>query len=89
MVFLARRLARELSIFLLLLGTISAENVCEINGACGDDKCGLYLAPSTIPNAGLGIFTAKPLEAGDTIGNGDIAIPLPDINWHHGGGRGG
>ena len=37
------------------------------------------MAASTIPGAGLGIFTAKDLEEGDFVGNGDIAIPLVAI----------
>lgn len=35
-------------------------------------QCDLYLAPSTIPGAGLGIFSGVPKEIGDTVGNGDI-----------------
>lgn len=46
--------------------------------------CDLYLAPSTIPNAGQGIFTGVSKEAGDTIGNGDKALPLIDFYWNNG-----
>lgn len=46
--------------------------------------CELYVAESTIPNAGLGIFTGAAKEIGDTLGNGDKAIPLVDMNWHGG-----
>jgi hypothetical protein len=46
--------------------------------------CELYIAESTIPNAGLGIFTGVAKAKGDTIGNGDKAIPLVDLNWHAG-----
>lgn len=42
--------------------------------------CSLYIAPSTIPNAGLGIFTAFPLETGDRIGNHDLMIPIVDAD---------
>lgn len=31
-------------------------------------QCDLYMAPSTIPGAGLGIFTVSPKERGETIG---------------------
>ncbi|KAL3923533.1 MAG: hypothetical protein SGILL_001601 [Bacillariaceae sp.] len=47
-------------------------------------ECGLYIAQSTIPNAGLGIFTGISKSEGDTIGNGDKAIPLVDFYWHNG-----
>ena len=57
-------------------------------------SCGLYLAPSTIPNAGLGIFTGIPRNPGDRIGSmendddddvgfGDVCIPLLDLEWHN------
>jgi hypothetical protein len=49
-----------------------------------DIECDLYIAESTIPNAGLGIFTAKAREPGESIGNGDVCIPQIDIDWHHG-----
>lgn len=39
-------------------------------------QCGLYLAESTIPGAGLGIFTAVDKEPGETVGYGDVCIPM-------------
>jgi hypothetical protein len=41
--------------------------------------CDLYIAESTIPNAGLGIFTGVGKKEGDTVGNGDLCLPLIDI----------
>jgi hypothetical protein len=38
--------------------------------------CDLYLAPSSIPGAGLGIFAGRDHETGDDVGSGDVAIPL-------------
>jgi SET domain len=57
-------------------------------------ECHLYMGRSTIPNAGLGIFTGQPYYYNDThpqknayIGLGDICIPLIDmythINFYH------
>ena len=46
--------------------------------------CGMYMAESTIPGAGLGIFTAEPKEPGDTVGSGDVCIPVLDMYWHNG-----
>jgi hypothetical protein len=47
-------------------------------------QCELYIAPSTIPNAGLGVFSGVAKSKGETIGNGDVAIPLIDLYWHNG-----
>jgi hypothetical protein len=47
-------------------------------------ECELYLAESTIPGAGIGVFTGVPKAAGDFLGNGDKAIPLVDAFWHNG-----
>ena len=43
-------------------------------------NCGLYVAKSTIENAGLGIFTANSIKRGKSIGSGDIVIQIPDAN---------
>jgi hypothetical protein len=44
------------------------------------------LALSTIPNAGLGVFTTRPLQEGDTVGTpGDVCISILDLKWHMGG----
>ena len=42
-------------------------------------ECKIFVAPSTITNAGLGIFTSQPIREGDLIGYGDMVIPLPRI----------
>ena len=47
-------------------------------------ECELYIAASTIPNAGLGIFSGLSKKKDDFIGNGDKAIPLIDVWWHNG-----
>ncbi len=47
-------------------------------------ECTLYLAPSTIPNAGLGVFTSIPLPSGTLLpGGGDAVIPITDIDYHN------
>jgi hypothetical protein len=50
---------------------------------CSAVECDLYMAESTIPNAGLGIFSAIELNPGDPVGEGDVCIPLFDLNSHH------
>jgi hypothetical protein len=47
-------------------------------------ECDLYIAESTIPHAGLGIFTAIEKRAGDNVGNGDVCFPLMELDWHNG-----
>jgi hypothetical protein len=51
---------------------------------CSAPKYGLYLAPSTIPGAGLGLFAGNQKHTGDFVGPGDVAIPLISINYHAG-----
>ena len=46
-------------------------------------ECALYLAESTIPNAGFGTFTAVNLPRGSVVGSPDISVPFVDINWHN------
>ena len=48
-------------------------------------QCDLFVAKSTIPNAGLGIFSTVLRRKGETItGTGDKAIPLIEIYFHNG-----
>lgn len=47
-------------------------------------ECTLILANSTIPNAGLGIFTTTPLPPDTPVGYGDVVIPLWDLDFHMG-----
>mmetsp|Transcript_13649 Transcript_13649/g.27752 ORF Transcript_13649/g.27752 Transcript_13649/m.27752 type:complete len:633 (+) Transcript_13649:74-1972(+) len=47
-----------------------------------NDQCRLYLAESTIPGAGLGIFTGVNLPSHTPVAEPDIVIPLADYEWH-------
>jgi hypothetical protein len=69
-----------LSWFLLRLFLISLWVVHRHGVFCQNhSQCELYLAESTIPNAGFGVFTAIAKDVGDPIGNGDPSIPIIDI----------
>jgi hypothetical protein len=46
--------------------------------------CGVYLAPSTIPGAGLGLFAGHAYEPNDVVTKGDIIISLSELDWHNG-----
>merc|ERR1712176_702223 len=47
--------------------------------------CELYLATSSIPNAGMGIFTGMDILEGDLISAPDICLPIMDLKEfsHH------
>ncbi|OEU17961.1 hypothetical protein FRACYDRAFT_184910 [Fragilariopsis cylindrus CCMP1102] len=49
-------------------------------------ECELYIAESTIPNAGNGIFSGISKKKNEYIGNGDKAIPIIDVWWHNNNG---
>jgi hypothetical protein len=67
---------------ILLLATLAAaKKECTVEDPCKPDVCGLYLAQSTLPNAGMGIFTAIEKKVGDSIAEGDICIPFIDMYW--------
>ena len=42
-------------------------------------QCQLYLAPSSIPNAGIGVYTTVPFQKGDHIGENELLIPIVHI----------
>jgi hypothetical protein len=43
------------------------------------EDCTLVVAPSTIPNAGLGIFTLVDLLPDQQVGDGDMVIPMKEL----------
>ncbi|KAL3940366.1 MAG: hypothetical protein SGBAC_005094 [Bacillariaceae sp.] len=53
----------------------------------GPPECGMYIANSTIPNSGLGLFTGLPIDPGDEVGDGDVAIMLLEMEWHNAKGQ--
>jgi hypothetical protein len=57
--------------------------LCLFLFGCSAVECELYLAESTIPNAGLGIFSAIERNPGDVFGAGDVCLPLYDPKSHH------
>jgi hypothetical protein len=54
-------------------------------------ECGLWLAPSTIPGAGLGMYAGRDFNASESMHRnhnhepvGDLCVPLVDIDDHYG-----
>lgn len=46
-------------------------------------QCGLWLAPSTIPGAGLGMYAGQNVVKGQQLqATGDLALPIIDIMVH-------
>lgn len=72
------------------LWSVLVSSVPPVTGEGNDEgssppiSCNIYLAESTIPNAGLGIFTAVELNEGDTVGHGDVCLPIIDFSYHQG-----
>jgi hypothetical protein len=51
-------------------------------------ECGIYLAPSTIPGAGMGMFVGdQHLVVNDTVTRGDIVFPIIELKFHAGAGN--
>ncbi|GKY97920.1 hypothetical protein MPSEU_000750000 [Mayamaea pseudoterrestris] len=48
------------------------------------EECSIYLAPSTIPGAGLGMFSGKNYKENDFLTSGDLLVPLIDLQAHNG-----
>ena len=49
-----------------------------------DESCGVYLAPSTIPGSGLGMFVGhRSLEKGGLVTLEDVVIPIIEMEWNN------
>lgn len=49
------------------------------------EECGLYLAPSAIPGAGLGLYSgSQQYEQYDLVSDSDLMIPWWDSDYHNG-----
>lgn len=65
------------------------DGTCSANTAISTDHlddCGIWLAPSTLPGAGLGMFAGRAFQKGEFMQQtGDVVIPIVDINMHQRG----
>jgi len=64
---------------IFILVQVLAKVILPTNSAHGG--CSLYLADSTIENAGYGVFAAKEFERGEKIGLPGIGIPVTEASW--------
>eukprot|EP00590_Aulacoseira_subarctica_P006299 CAMPEP_0172424904 /NCGR_PEP_ID=MMETSP1064-20121228/28783_1 /TAXON_ID=202472 /ORGANISM="Aulacoseira subarctica , Strain CCAP 1002/5" /LENGTH=142 /DNA_ID=CAMNT_0013167347 /DNA_START=59 /DNA_END=483 /DNA_ORIENTATION=- len=83
----------RISVALLLISFWSAaarekDNTCSDEGnVCTEQvsienehpQCQLYLAPSSIPNAGIGVYTSVQFKKGDHIGENELLIPVINL----------
>ena len=74
------------AIFLLIVFVFSASiNRRMVLVTLAAKECGINLAPSTIPGAGLGMFAGnKAYAPGDIVTLGDLVIPAFEPDWHNG-----
>jgi hypothetical protein len=63
-------------------GTLS-EKAGAPTPSSNNDECGIYLAQSTIPNAGLGMFAGKDYKKNSKVTDGDIIVPLIEVDWNN------
>ena len=77
-------------VFLLYfpLSSFSSDNInISSNHKKIEDLCGMYLAPSTIPGAGMGVFAGhRDIRRGDYLltDDGDLVVPVYEMTNHVG-----
>jgi len=49
----------------------------------GRTPCGIYIAESSIPGSGIGLYAGVSYSKGSVIGSPDVAIPVIDREFHH------
>ena len=50
------------------------------------NECSIWLAPSSLPGAGLGMYAGRAFQKGELLHpTGDVVIPITDINMHQRG----
>lgn len=54
------------------------DGVCDGVAETADEQCSLYIAPSLIPQAGMGVFTTVDIPKGSNVGEAEMYIPLAD-----------
>jgi hypothetical protein len=64
-------------------GVVESESTTNVNQ--NDDTCGIWFAPSSIPNSGLGMYAGRNFEEGEEMtATGDAVIPIVDMALHQG-----
>ncbi len=80
--------ANDMVITLLLVATIHILTAIVVHAAqeyTPQEECGLYLAPSSIPGAGLGMYSgSKAYGKHELISDGDIMILMWELDFNNG-----
>ena len=50
-----------------------------VSSSRGPLECGIWLAPSSLPGAGLGVYAGRNFSLGEKVVEGDVAIPVVDL----------
>ena len=72
--------------FLILATTITTSIITTTGTgtAMAHIECGVYLAPSSIPGAGLGMYVGnRTIQEGADVTDEDILIPIVERTWHN------
>ena len=69
---------------LLTLGScLTLASVVAEESSTAKPKCGVYLAPSSIPGSGLGMYAGdREYKKGETVTGGDTVIPIIEHEWN-------
>ena len=83
-----RGIANTMFVTVLLVATIQVLTgilVYAVQEYTPQEECGLYLAPSSIPGAGLGMYSgSKAYIKHELVSDGDIMIPEWDMDFNNG-----
>ncbi|GKY90557.1 hypothetical protein MPSEU_000029400 [Mayamaea pseudoterrestris] len=64
--------------------TTSTLNAESIHNNMEPLECGVWLAPSTIPGAGLGLYSGRPFKADEQLqATGDLTLSIIDLRLHN------
>lgn len=60
----------------------NGEQECDRPSSSDKNECTLYMAESTIPGAGLGVFTGVDRQQDELVWPGDVMYPVVDLDYH-------
>jgi len=70
----------KIMVFLLSILVVHPLHAADVGGSI---ECGIYLAPSSIPFAGLGMYAGnRSIALDEVVTDGDILIPIVERPWH-------
>lgn len=79
-----RQALLHLLMLILCISWSQAKDDCEARSQ-QPPTCGLWLAESSIPHAGIGMYAGRSYEKKEALAaTGDVVIPIVDINFYHG-----